>query len=272
VVSALVAGAVALDFGSVNVGASDSHALTLSNQGSGTVTGIALTVTGDYSVSQPCGASALNSGAGCTVQLSFAPTAAGTRTGTLTIASSDPGSPIVVSLIGVGAATGSFALTGATSATVLSGQPAAYAMTVTPLNGFKGTVALGCAAMAAAPNANCSLSTPSLSLSNGAAGFTVTINTVTEAAAVRGGERFRGRVGVVAWCVLLPCCVLLRRRRLAAMLLLCCVAMMPLAGCGSGTHLNVLTTPAGSYPFQVTATSVGGVAVTQTLNLNLTVQ
>jgi len=269
VMSQLVAGATALDFGSVSVGTSGNHALTLTNLGTGTVSGITLTMTGDYSVSQPCAANALNSGAGCTVQISFTPTATGSRTGTLTVTSSDPTSPIVIALVGVGTATGGFTLTGAAnSQTVFSGQPAVYTMTVTPTNGFTGTVAMGCVAASAAPNASCSLSAATASLASGAVSFKVTINTVTEQARLNRN----GRAGVAICCLLLPSVFLLRCRTAVAMMLICLAVAVPLIGCGSGTHLNVLTTPAGTYPFQVTATSVGGVAMTQTVNLTLTVQ
>jgi hypothetical protein len=141
-------------------------------------------------------------------------------------------------------------------------------MTVTPTNGFSGTVALGCAAMAAAPNANCSISAPSVSLAGGAVSFKVTINTVTESARLNRN----GRAGVVLCCLLLTSFVTLRRRQSVALMLIGLAVAVPLIGCGSGTHMNVLTTPAGTYPFQVTATSVGGVAITQTVNLTLTVQ
>lgn len=58
--------------------------------------------TGDYSETNNCPAS-LAPGSSCTVNVTFKPTAAGTRTGSLTITTSDPGSPQAVKLTGTGA-------------------------------------------------------------------------------------------------------------------------------------------------------------------------
>ncbi len=62
--------------------------------------------TGDFSQTNTCGSS-LAPGASCTVSVSFTPTAAGNRTGSLTVASNDPAGPLTVALSGSGAAAGS---------------------------------------------------------------------------------------------------------------------------------------------------------------------
>jgi hypothetical protein len=58
-------------------------------------------VTGPFSEGNNCGTS-LAAGASCTVSVSFAPTAAGAATGTLSVNSSAPGSPLTVALSGSG--------------------------------------------------------------------------------------------------------------------------------------------------------------------------
>jgi len=58
--------------------------------------------TGDFTQTNNCPAS-LAPGTSCTVNVTFKPTAAGTRTGTLVITTSDPGSPQSVKLTGTGA-------------------------------------------------------------------------------------------------------------------------------------------------------------------------
>ena len=58
-------------------------------------------VTGPFGETNNCGTS-LAAGASCTVSVSFAPTAAGAATGTLSVNSSAPGSPLTVALSGTG--------------------------------------------------------------------------------------------------------------------------------------------------------------------------
>ena len=71
-----------------------------------------MTTSGDYILSSPCSSTTLAPGASCNVQITFTPSAAGARSGSLTIASSDPASPTVVPLSGTGiVASGGFTLT-----------------------------------------------------------------------------------------------------------------------------------------------------------------
>jgi FtsP/CotA-like multicopper oxidase with cupredoxin domain len=86
--------------------------VTLVNRGSSTLLNIAVTTTGNFARTfagvNSCGGS-LNVGASCNIYVTFRPTAGGPRTGNLSIASSDPASPMVVALSGTGlfaAATG----------------------------------------------------------------------------------------------------------------------------------------------------------------------
>jgi hypothetical protein len=62
-----------------------------------------ITVTGDFSAVHTCGIS-LAVGASCSVEVSFTPTAAGSRTGTLTFVDDAPGAPHAVTLNGSGQA------------------------------------------------------------------------------------------------------------------------------------------------------------------------
>jgi hypothetical protein len=63
-----------------------------------------ITATGDFSVQDACTASVAGAGGTCALQVTFTPTALGTRTGTLTITDSSAGSPRTVQLTGVGGA------------------------------------------------------------------------------------------------------------------------------------------------------------------------
>ena len=91
-----------LNFGDQRVGnPSTAQRITLSNTGSATLTVSGITVTGDFSEAHTCGTN-LAAGANCAIDVTFTPTVAGTRTGTLTIIHDAPGNPHTVSLTGTG--------------------------------------------------------------------------------------------------------------------------------------------------------------------------
>ncbi|MGC2112799.1 MAG: choice-of-anchor D domain-containing protein [Candidatus Korobacteraceae bacterium] len=91
-----------LSFGGQNVGTSSgAQQVTLSNHQGVSLAISSISVSGDYLQSTNCGASVPANG-NCTINLTFHPTATGTRTGTLTVASNGPNSPQTASLTGLG--------------------------------------------------------------------------------------------------------------------------------------------------------------------------
>jgi hypothetical protein len=82
---------------------SAAQTVTLSNTGASTLSITSIATSGDFSQSNTCGNS-VAPGASCAITVSFTPTRAGTRTGTLTINDNAPGSPQTVSLSGTGTA------------------------------------------------------------------------------------------------------------------------------------------------------------------------
>jgi len=103
--SALTASPTSESFANTNVGStSSSQSVTVTNPGSSAVSMSSIGVTGPFTESNNCGTS-LSAGATCTVGVTFAPTAAGSATGTLSVNSSAPGSPLTVALSGTGVAT-----------------------------------------------------------------------------------------------------------------------------------------------------------------------
>jgi F5/8 type C domain/Protein of unknown function (DUF1573)/Abnormal spindle-like microcephaly-assoc'd, ASPM-SPD-2-Hydin len=91
-----------LTFGNVNVGASSAtQSATLTNTGTAAATISGITKSGDYTESTTCGAS-LAVNATCTVTVGFSPTAAGIRSGSVSVASNAANSPTVLSLSGSG--------------------------------------------------------------------------------------------------------------------------------------------------------------------------
>ena len=90
-----------LNFSGLRVVGTPGPVLTtkLTNTGATTVTNITVGADGDFGVSSTnCGS--LTPGASCTIAASFSPSNSGTRTGSLSISDSDPGSPQSVSLSG----------------------------------------------------------------------------------------------------------------------------------------------------------------------------
>jgi len=282
-----------LSFGSIAVGSPASLSLTLSNNGTAPITGISLATTGDYAVTVPCPVSTLAVGGSCGVTVTFTPTKLGTDNGTLTVTSSDATSPDTVPLTGTGFVNGTFTLSvdGGTSstATVASGSPANYNLTVTPGNNFSGTVVLNCTPIAAAEYATCSLLPSSVTLSGAAQNAVATLNTVTEVSsnslpATPGGRR--RSLGGTALCLLFPALIFTWKARTSrhkawrrdgpiAWAIFSAIMLLSANGCGGGSSVssNLRYSPAGSYQYQVTASSVsGGVQITQTVALNLTVQ
>jgi hypothetical protein len=95
-----------LAFGSITVGTpSTARAVTLSNIGTATLTLTSITIAGtnpgDFTQTNNCGPS-LGIGANCTINVTFTPAVAGSRSGSLRVTDNASGSPQSVSLTGTG--------------------------------------------------------------------------------------------------------------------------------------------------------------------------
>lgn len=94
-----------LSFVSQGVGASSTaQTIVMTNTGGASLNLTSIAASGDFAVTNNCGAG-LAAGGSCSLSVTFAPTAAGTRTGTIMIASNAVGSPHSVSLSGLGGVT-----------------------------------------------------------------------------------------------------------------------------------------------------------------------
>jgi hypothetical protein len=94
----------ALNFGSVATGSKSSvQTVTVSNPTGSAASVSSITATGDFSQTNTCGSS-IAAGGSCTVSVTFAPTATGSRTGTLTVNAG--GVTNAVSLSGTGTSSG----------------------------------------------------------------------------------------------------------------------------------------------------------------------
>jgi hypothetical protein len=190
----------------------------------------------------------------------------------LSIASSDPSGPVTIALSGTGVQAGSFVLNvnggSSETVTVSKGSAASYPLTLTPLNGFSGSVALTCAALTAGQYASCSVVSSTLTISGSAQSATATINTVTQ-------HLIRG-IGTFALLLLVPAGVKRRRRLFVGAVMVFLLSLcLSATGCGGGPSSggsSLLYTPSGTYQYQVTASSTSGTAVSSTVTLNLIVQ
>jgi hypothetical protein len=109
-----------LTFSSQNVGTtSAAQTVTLNNTGTGPLNITSIAASAQFGETNTCGSS-VAAGAMCSVSVTFAPTAPGTQTGTLTFTDNASNSPQTVNLTGTGAGPGA-TLTPATL--TFSGQP-----------------------------------------------------------------------------------------------------------------------------------------------------
>jgi len=276
-----------LTFVSQPVGAtSTGTAVTLHNSGTSALAISSISATGDFAETSNCGAS-LAAGLDCQITVTFTPTAAGNRSGTLSIADSSTGSQQSVALSGMGT---DFSIVtpagGSTTATVTAGQSATYYLQMSP-TGFSGTISLTCIG---APAASTCTPNPATVTTNGTAAvpFTVNVTTNANSAGFRlTPESLRrppvsplvpvASVLLLAWVIFLALLLgntaLSRRpvyvRVKSACLLGFASAAIFLAACGGGSTTPPVTgTQKGTYTLVLTAKSG---TLTHSMNLTLTV-
>jgi hypothetical protein len=256
---------------------SASQAVTVQNNGTTTLIVSSVAITGDFAQTNSC--TSVAPSMKCTVAVTFAPTAAGDRTGVLTINDNDVSNSQTVTLDGAATdvqITGSGA--SGTTATVASGQPATYNLSVTPVGGFNGIVTFSCTGL---PQfAMCSANPPSTTLTAGAVSVVVTITTRQQQAAaiIRRPGTTSATISFLGMLLLLVCAGRKRSayRYTLAKTLLVLIALlligMPLMSCGGGSgggQPTSNTTPPGTYTVTFVATSAGG---SRSIPLTLVVQ
>lgn len=121
-----------LSFGSVNTGSSATQNVTVTNTGNANVTVSGITAAGTgFSLNAPGVPATLTPGQSLTFGVVFSPTAAGSATGTVSVASNANGSPATIALSGTGAQ--------ASSHTVALTWNASTTSTVTGYNVYRST-------------------------------------------------------------------------------------------------------------------------------------
>jgi hypothetical protein len=267
----------ALDFGHQLVGTSSTHqTIRLSNTGNRPLDIGSITGGGDFSQTHTCGAS-LAAGAGCTIDVTFTPTAAGARSGTLAITDNAPDGPHTIVLSGTGT---DFLLTASpATATIAAGRSAIYTLSVTPSAGFDQQVSLHCAG--APKGVTCSVSPGSVTADGaGAAAAAVTVATTARGFAVPRVRFLRptsgGRLGLRPFLWLLAfavaaCGVAVPQKRAWRTAVLACLLVLSWTACAGS--VGVTPAPAGgTLPGTYTLTLTGTVGtVTRSTTVTLRV-
>jgi hypothetical protein len=259
----------------VGVGLSSAAQTVMVTNSSGYSIGpVAIAATGPFQLAQNNCTGTLAAGSSCSAAVIFAPTAAGTASGTLTISSAVVTAPATVALSGTGF---DFALSaiGPAGMTVSKGQTASFALSIMP-GGAPGAFSFACGTLPA--DATCSFNPPSETLSAGVQGnVTVQIATGQPGTTARSGDWTPWRAAPLLCGLLLLPLAPLRRRKGFWLAVLAAILAVGVSSCtsssggtggsppggGSGSG-----TPAGTYTIPVTITSTG---VSHALNLTLTV-
>jgi hypothetical protein len=246
-----------LSFSNQGVGtASSSQNVTLT-AGAVALENLIIQASANFSQTNSCGTVLLGFGT-CTIQVVFAPAAAGSLNGSLTISDGAPNSPLMVPLTGAGVS-GALGLTAAsgssTSATVTAGTTASYALSIGGM-GASGTASLKCLGVPA--GATCTVPATLTINAVQATPFVVTVATGGRVSGDRRPPAFRP-VGwlwalVIVGLVVLP--VGVNSKHSARQHLLVLVVFLPLflASCGGPGGSSSGGTPTGTYTLTVTAT------------------
>jgi hypothetical protein len=274
---------------------SSAQSVTLTNGGTAALTISSIAITGvnsgDFAETNTCPGSTANLavGAKCTINVTFTPTATGSRAASITVTDNAMGSPQSVSLAGTGTDFSLAAAAGAncpasgnctTSSIISAGQTATYDLQISPVSGFNGAVALTCSG-APSPS-TCSVSPTSLS--NGSSyAFTVTVNNTADAQTLPlmdqpNVPQLLIRFGIPLACVLammlLLACVGIKTgqtKRLAVAvpaLALLILSLGYLSGCGGGGGGGPIVKPPTNATITVTGSSSG---VNRALPVSLTI-
>jgi Beta-propeller repeat len=121
---------------------SPPQTVTLTNRGGGEAV-LSFTLKGDFSQMNNCGKS-LAPNASCEIQLQFAPTVMGHRTGDLTVTGEGFDGPPAVQLSGTGVASFTLASVPSGTTVVMGTNTASFAVTASSQFSYSGEVSLGC--------------------------------------------------------------------------------------------------------------------------------
>jgi hypothetical protein len=259
-------------------GSSATQTITVTNTGSAAATIAGIPVSdSDFTETNTC-TNSLAAGTTCTITVTFAPTTAGAKSGSLTVTLASGN--LVATLAGSGTDL-SLSASGSASSTVSAGQTATYNLSIAPMGGFTGSATLSCSGAPTA--AMCMVNPTSVNFSassNSPASLVVSVTTVQASGLqMRSPHAWKWEMPmlvVASWTFVFAfLSILWKGRRLAlrraaftSVLTLTVVLLMNACGGGSGGKPTG-GTPAGTYAITVTATAQNA---TRTAKLSLVVQ
>lgn len=247
--------------GQVVTSTSTSQQVTLTNSGGAVPITVSFTGAnaGDFAETDTCNHLATS---GCKINVTFTPTATGTRTGTLTVAYT--GGSQSVSLTGTG---WDFGVSAPGTITVKQGKTGTLMLTVTPTNGFNQAVTLACSGTI--PHGTCTVA-PSPVTPDGTNASTATVTITTLGSGVVPPMPTRiPRIPMRQVIPLLMALILMfilpatRRLRMRLGLVGATLMLVLIAGCSG--HVG---TPKGNYTLTLSGTASG---VAHTTSVTLTV-
>jgi hypothetical protein len=243
-----------------------------------------LSDTQDYIIQSNTCPPAVGPGGNCTLNVAFAPGTPGPLPGQITLYDNTQTGTTLISLSGTAAAppTATYYNISVNPAavSVQVGSSATAAFTMTPSNGYKGSVALACGGLPTGVTCQFSPATLTADGTNKVQTSQLTVNTsgmlIASSQAWPGHPMLAGVSSLSGlWLVLLMFrrrkSPLLRTLRLTVPMLLLFCSLGALSGCGSGP--SGVYTAVGNHNVTVTATSTATStgAVVQTVNLTLTI-
>jgi len=255
---------------------SAAQTVTLTNTGNATLHVSGIQITGGYTQTNTCPAT-LAANSSCTINVTFTPSASGTRSGTLTMSDNAQGSPQIVNLAGAGA---DFTLASSPSSDSLkAGATATYQVAVSPVGGaFTNVVKLNCTG---APSlTTCKVSPNAVTPNGSAATSTLTITTTPSVAQAVLHRSSRDQMIYVIWMpgiglfgmILVGSRARSRKIRVIILLSLMTAGLVLMIGCAGGTGVTT-PPPTGTAPGTYTITVTGTAGTLQhSLPLILTVQ
>ena len=259
--------ASSLQFGAQNVGTSSAaKTLLLSNAGNATLSLTKIAASGDFSQTNTC-ANTLAIKSGCSIQVTFTPTANSPRSGSLTFTDNAKPGTQRLALTGWAGPPDFVPSVSPASVTVKASSSAGYSLVLTSGDGFAGIVQVSCSGAPA--EANCTLSPQSVTLSaNSSAKVQVAVTTTAQSSAslppfltlTRKPDRAPFVAPTFTLALVCALCGLALASKCRLPKLLPGVAFsLVLAACGGGggstTPPPVVGTPPGNYTLTMTSGS-----------------
>ena len=275
-----------LAFGSQPIGTtSAAKTVTLTNSSSTftlTISSIAISNAAFKQTNNcPVSPATLAANASCTLQVTFAPTAAASATASLTVTGVAANSPQSIALTGTGTSAGAsgapdFTLTSSQQSITApsTGGTATFQISAAPLNGFNQALSLTCTAPS---GATCSASPSSVQMdgtSIPSSSITVTVSGSHGSGGINPRTELRHGPRAI-YASILPFCTLglvvvgRKRRAMFVLLLVLCGTVLFSVNCGSNTSTGGMAP--GTYQVTVTGAASGANAMSHSTTITLTV-